>query len=67
MRELPTHQFLTAPPVRLVSIESTPDELARPRTRGNATFNATREAVLAALGDARPPEARLASEVAPIR
>jgi ABC-type nitrate/sulfonate/bicarbonate transport system ATPase subunit len=42
-------------------------DLARPRTRGNASFNATREAVLAALGHARPAEARRSSEVTGIR
>lgn len=42
-------------------------DLARPRTRGNPTFNATREAVLAALGDARQAGARRSSEVATTR
>jgi sulfonate transport system ATP-binding protein len=42
-------------------------DLARPRTRGNTTFNTTREAVLAALGDARPADDRRSSEVAAIR
>lgn len=41
-------------------------DLDRPRTRGNATFNTTREAVLVALGDARPADDH-PSEVAPIR
>jgi ABC-type nitrate/sulfonate/bicarbonate transport system ATPase subunit len=43
------------------------NDLARPRNRGNASFNATREAVLAALGDARPAAARRSSEVTGIR
>jgi sulfonate transport system ATP-binding protein len=33
-------------------------DLGRPRTRGNTTFIDKREAVLEALGDARPAEAR---------
>jgi sulfonate transport system ATP-binding protein len=49
-----------------ISAEVTID-LTRPRTRGNATFNATREAVLAALGDARPAEANRSIEAASIR
>ena len=60
---------------RIVVMEGQPGRIAaeviidlpRPRTRGNATFNATREAVLAALGNARPVDARRSGEVAPIR
>jgi len=42
-------------------------DLARPRTRGSTSFTTTRQAVLDALGDARPTDNRTSSEVAPIR
>jgi sulfonate transport system ATP-binding protein len=42
-------------------------DLARPRTRGDSTFNESRETVLAELSDARPLEALGTTGVAPTR